>query len=271
MTKTTVNLGVVQETLLIPLWARACEFSKPDPIIQDPKSVEIMKAIDYDFDKFATAKSSQIGTCLRGMILDNWVCAYLQQHPQGSVVEIGAGLNTRFERVDNGEVRWFDLDLPDSMTLRKQFFEETERRQFIRASALDIDWIERVKAVNAPCMFVAEGVLIYLSEEQVQQLFANLLEHFPGCWFAFDSMSPLMVTNQKRHDSINYTSAKFNWSISDIRKIQDWDLRYQVIEVTTFADLPAKYLRRFGVVIRLLFSYIPFLRNMYRLTLVRLS
>ncbi|NEU74274.1 class I SAM-dependent methyltransferase [Hassallia byssoidea VB512170] len=271
MTKTTVNLGVVQETLLIPLWARACEFSKPDPIIQDPKSVEIIEAINYDFDKFATAKSSQIGTCLRGMILDNWVLSYLQQHPQGSVVEIGAGLNTRFERVDNGAVRWFDLDLPDSMTLRKQFFEETERRQFITASALDTDWIERVKAVNAPCMFVAEGVLIYLSEEQVQQLFANLLEHFSGCWFAFDSMSPLMVKNQNRHDSINYTSAKFNWSISDIRKIQDWDFRYQVIEVTTFADLPAKYLRRFGVVIRLLFSYIPFLRNMYRLTLVKLS
>jgi len=272
MSKTKVNLGAVQETLLIPLWARATELEKPDPIIQDPKSVEILEAIDYDFDKFATGKSSQIGTCLRGMILDNWVRAYLQQHPQGSVVEIGAGLNTRFERVDNGEVRWFDLDLPDSMALRKQFFEETERRQFITASALDTDWIERVKAVSAePCMFVAEGVLMYLSEEQVQQLFANLLKHFPGCWFAFDSMSPLMVKNQNRHDSVNYTSAKFNWSISDIRQIQDWDSRYQVIEVLTFADLPAKYLRRFSLINRLLFSYIPFLRNMYRLTLVRLG
>jgi O-methyltransferase involved in polyketide biosynthesis len=50
-------------------------------------------------------------------------------------------LNTRFERVDNGEVRWFDLDLPDSMTLRKQFFKETERRKFITGSALEKDWI----------------------------------------------------------------------------------------------------------------------------------
>lgn len=112
MTKTKVDLGIVQETLLIPLWARAVELQQADPIICDPKSAEILEAIDYDFDKFATANNSQIGTCLRGMILDNWVRTYLKQHPQGSVVEIGAGLNTRFERVDNGEVRWFDLDLP---------------------------------------------------------------------------------------------------------------------------------------------------------------
>lgn len=136
MTKTKVDLGVIQETLLITLWVRAVELQQADPIICDLKSAKILEAINYNFDKFATANNSQIGTCLGGMILDNWVGTYLKQHPQGSVVEIGAGLNTRFERVDNGELRWFDLDLPDSMKLRKQFFKETERRKFITASAL---------------------------------------------------------------------------------------------------------------------------------------
>jgi O-methyltransferase involved in polyketide biosynthesis len=113
------------------------------------------------------------------MILDNWVRTYLKEHPQGAIVEIGAGLNTRFERVDNGEVRWFDLDLPDSMKLRKQFFEETERRKFMTASALETDWIASVKAVSAePCLFLAEGVLMYFNEHQVKQLFANLLSIF---------------------------------------------------------------------------------------------
>ena len=112
MTKTKVDLGIVQETLLIPLWARAAELQQPDPIICNSKSAEILEAIDYDFDKFATAKNSQIGNCLRGLILGNWVRTYLKEYPQGLIVEIGAGLNTRFERVDNGKVRWFDLDLP---------------------------------------------------------------------------------------------------------------------------------------------------------------
>lgn len=102
MSKTPVNLGVIQETLLIPLWARAAELKQADPIITDFKSAQILEAIDYNFDKFAPAKGSQVGCCLRGMILDNWVRSYLKEHPCGSVVEIGAGLNTRFERVDNG-------------------------------------------------------------------------------------------------------------------------------------------------------------------------
>ncbi|WP_026735062.1 class I SAM-dependent methyltransferase [Fischerella sp. PCC 9605] len=272
MTKTKVNLGVVQETLLIPLWARAAEIKQADPIIVDPKSAEILEAIDYDFDKFATANNSQIGACLRGMLIDNWVRAYLQKHPQGSVVDIGTGLNTRFERVDNGKVRWFDLDLPDVMALRKQFFAETERRQFITASCLDTDWFECVKAAGTQsCMFVAEGVLMFLNEHQVKQLFANLLREFPGSLFAFDSISPLLVKNQKRHDVLKHTSANFDWSISDIRKLKDWDSRYQIMEICTFRDLPAKYLKRFSLLNRLLFSYIPPLRNTYRLALVKLG
>jgi O-methyltransferase involved in polyketide biosynthesis len=104
MNRTKVHLGVIQETLLIPLWARACELQAADLIIVDPKLSEIIAAIDYEFDKFATAKSSQIGCCLRGTIFDNWVCTYLNQHPQGFVIEIGAGLNTGFERVDNAKI-----------------------------------------------------------------------------------------------------------------------------------------------------------------------
>lgn len=124
MSKYTVNLGTVQETLLITLWARGTEAGKLDPILKDTKSVEVMNQIDYDFSKLATAKGSQIGICLRGQILDQWVQSFLKDNPDGIVVEVGAGLNTRFERVDNGSVRWFDLDLPDAIAMRQNFFQE---------------------------------------------------------------------------------------------------------------------------------------------------
>lgn len=42
------------------------------------------------------------------------------------MIEIGTGLNTRFESVDNGVVRWLDLDLPDTIELRRQFFANTD-------------------------------------------------------------------------------------------------------------------------------------------------
>ncbi len=196
-------LGTIQETLLIPLWAKAFEIEW-----SAPKSAEIMAALDHDFDKFSHAKSSQVGCCLQELIFDNWVRQFLEQNPQATIIEIGAGLNTRFERVDNGQVYWFDLDLPDVIEIRQPFFQSSNRRQFIAASALDTDWIAQVKATsNAPYLFIGEGVLMYLSEAQVKKLFADLMQYFPGALFAFDSMSSLianlMAKNQQRHDTMN--------------------------------------------------------------------
>jgi O-methyltransferase involved in polyketide biosynthesis len=271
MTKTAIALGTVQETLLITLWARATETRKADPILRDTKSLEILEQIDYDFSKLATAKASQVGVCLRGMLFDRWVKAFLQQYPNGTVVEIGSGLNTRFERLDNGTVHWFDLDLPDAIAVRRRFFVESKRRQLISASVLDLDWIDRVKAsASSPFMFVAEGVLMYLTEAQVKQVFSLLVQYFSGCSFAFDSMSPFIVKSQKRHDVMKHYEARFEWGIKDICSISTWDSRYQVREITTFYDLPLKDYLRAGLFNCLLFA-IPPLRNAYRLSLVQLG
>jgi len=267
--KPQVDLGAVQETLLITLWARAEESKRADSIIQDCYSAEMIAAIDYDFTRLNPSNSTQVSCCLRAWLLDNWVKDYLEQYPQGVVVEMGAGLDTRFKRLDNGTVRWFDLDLPDTMALRQQFFTPSDRHQFITASALDTDWHDLVRetASGQPCLFIAEGVLIYLSQEQVKQLFANLLKHFSGSQLAFDSMSPFLT---KRQDPLKNMSARFNWGIADIRDIEAWNSHYQLQQIQTYWDAPKQYLRRFSRFDRLFFS-LPILRNSYRLALVSFS
>lgn len=272
MSKQQIQLGTVQETLLITLWARATEASQPDPILVDNKSVEIVSQIDYDFAKLVQAKSSQVGVCLRGQTLDTWVKEFLNTHPDGIVVEIGAGLNTRFERVDNGRVQWFDLDLPDSMALRRQFFVDTDRQHSIAASVLDDTWIETVRqaTMDKAIMFVAEGVLMYLNEVQVKQLFVTLLDRFPGCLFAFDSMAPLMVKNQKSHDAMKLFEARFDWSIQDIHDLSEWNPQYQVLKVVKMSDLPSRHLRRMSLFYRFM-SLFPPIANAYRLALTQLG
>ena len=272
MSKQQIQLGTVQETLLITLWARATEASQPDPILVDNKSVEIVSQIDYDFAKLAQSKSSQVGVCLRGQTLDTWVKEFLSGHPDGVVVEIGAGLNTRFERVDNGRVQWFDLDLPDSMALRRQFFVDADRQHSISASVLDDTWIDPVRqaAIDKAVIFVAEGVLMYLNEAQVKQLFATLLDRFPGCLFVFDSMSSLMVKNQKQHDAMKLFEARFDWSIADIYTLSDWNPQYRVLKTIKMSDLPRPYLKRMSLFNRLLMIFPP-IGNAYRLALTQLG
>ena len=268
-TKTSIDLGNIQETLLIPLWARAEEFKQENAMIRDRTSAEMVEAIDYNFAKFAQDRSTQVSCCLRGYLIDNWVKEYIQQYPQGVVVELGAGLNTRFERLDNGTIRWFDLDLADTMALRQKFFRESERRKFITASALDTDWYDLVRetASGKPCLFVAEGVLMYFTETEVKQLFANLSARFSGSGLAFDSLSPFLA---KQHKPQKKLTAKFNWGIADIREIETWDSHYKLEETKNFWDAPPEYIRRFSWLNRCLFS-LPFFRHSYRFALFSFS
>ncbi|BDA70679.1 tetracenomycin C synthesis protein homolog [Rivularia sp. IAM M-261] len=264
MNKQTVNLGIVQETLLIPLWSRAVEASQPEPILYDAKAKEIVSQLDYDFDKFKAAKSTQVMMCIRGKAIDELTQHFIQQNPQATIVEIGAGLDTRFERLDNGQLYWFDLDLPDAIAVRKHFFEESRRRHFISASVLEPEWINQVKqnCPNSPKLFIAEGVLLYFTEEQVKTLLKILAENFPGSYLVFDAASPFIIKNRRSYEAVKHTSAKFQWGIKNIKDIEAWNSRYKITDSRYIWHFP-EFRKRFSFNARLLMAILPPLTRSY--------
>ena len=191
-TKQAVRLGTVPETLLVPLYARAVESRRKHPILDDPKAIGMVDSIDWDFQRF-NQRWRVIGCTLRSAMFDEWVKAFLRSHPEGTVVEIGCGLNTRFERLDNGRLHWFDLDLPEVIELRRKFFADSERRTTLAASVLDPDWIAAVRRSPGPYFFVAEAVLLYLTEREVKAALAQIAANFPDVSIAFDTTSPRAV------------------------------------------------------------------------------
>src|SRR5580692_4307073 len=180
------RLGAVQETLFIPLAARARATVGKRPVLRDPKAVEMVRSIDFDAAKYGWRAGGTF-TVLRTAIFDSWVRAFLAEHPAGTVVEIGTGLNTRFERVDNGQVHWIDLDLPDTIELRGKFFTDTDRRRMVAGSVLDEQWLDIAAQLPGPYFFVAEGVLVYLPEDQVTTALASLAARFAGAMVALDT------------------------------------------------------------------------------------
>ena len=137
------ELGAVQQTLFIPLAARARETRRRRPVLRDPKAAEILASVDFDTRKYGRGWGGSV-TVLRTAIFDCWVSDFLTGHPGGTVVELGTGLNTRIERVGNGQAHWIDLDLPDTIELRRRFFADSARRQMVAASVLDQDWLSAV-------------------------------------------------------------------------------------------------------------------------------
>lgn len=259
MTKLSVDLGPVQETLLIPLLGRARETQTDSGLIQDNKAVEIVNTLDYDFSKWE--KSSALkGATLRTRMYDQDVKAFLAEHPGGTIVEIGCGLNTRFERLDNGQARWFDLDLPDSLALRRRFFQDQPRRTMLEASVLGTDWMEPVAATGGPWCFISEAVMIYLEAPQARQAIAQIAERFPGAWLLIDTTSQKMVDSQSKHDAMKHMSQDswFRWVCNDPREIEAW-ANLKLERSRTFLDGGPELMKYAPFYVKFMTRWLPWL------------
>jgi O-methyltransferase involved in polyketide biosynthesis len=231
---TKVELGKVQQTLFFPLLARARATRGRRPLLWDPKAVEMARAVDFDLTAFRAPM--QFPVVIRTMILDWWIRQFLAEHPAGTVVELGTGLNTRFERTDNGSVHWIDLDLPDTIELRRHFFADTDRRRMLAASLLDEDWLGEAEARPGPYFLVADGVLPYLTEEQVTGTLARIAARFPGSRLAFDSY-PRVALEWEHKMAAKRDIAFWQWSCDDPRTLERFGLR--LIESVTPTRPPA--------------------------------
>ncbi len=105
--------NAVSETLMIPLHARALEQRQPEPLVRDPLAADLVERIDDDWRRIKVNRHDLTASVVRVREFDRMAREFLADHPRATVVHIGCGLDTRFQRVDNGQVRWFDLDLPD--------------------------------------------------------------------------------------------------------------------------------------------------------------
>ncbi|MBI85841.1 MAG: methyltransferase [Planctomycetaceae bacterium] len=236
-TKQSVELGEVQETLLLPLYLRARESRRGDAIIRDPVAERIIEELQYDFDSCDRAWRLQLDVAIRTEILDEQTKKFIDQNPEAVVVNLGAGLDNRFTRLDNGRLLWIDLDMPDTIALRRKFFVESERNRFLAKSMFDFTWIDDIaRCEGRPLLLIAEGLVHYFEESQMKEFFGNVADRLPGAEFLMHSISPVLVNRQGIVKGLNRMNAQFKWGIWSGREIEAWDPRYQFIEEWSFFD-----------------------------------
>jgi len=231
------ELGAVQQTLFIPLAARARETGRRRPLLRDPKAVEMVRSIDFDEAVYARGWGVGFVTVLRTLVFDWWVRQFLATHPAGTVVELGTGLNTRFERTDNGTAHWVDLDLPDTIELRRRFFEDTGRRKMVAASLTGEDWMAAVEQRPAPYFFVSDGVLTYLDEAAVTGTLTRIAGRFPGALVAFDTYPRVTLNQQHKMAERRGMAARWAWACDDPRSLERLGLT--VVESAAISRPPA--------------------------------
>jgi O-methyltransferase involved in polyketide biosynthesis len=231
--RVNINLGNVQKTLFLPLWGRAVETRKRKPLLVDKTAVKIIGQVDYDFSQMTQNldELSQIAWIQRSLICDEVIRKFLTSHPEGTVVNVGCGLDTTFERTDNGKLKWYDLDLPDVIELRRKFIQESERRKFLAASFLEKEWLEKIE-VKGNVLFIAAGVFYYFEERQIKDFIIRLINKYPGSEMLFDVASPIgvRVANKKVVESSGLDErSHLKWGLENKKDIPAWDSRIKII------------------------------------------
>jgi O-methyltransferase involved in polyketide biosynthesis len=257
------DLNAVSRSLLIPLYFRAMESQRPDGLIQDPKAVELVARLDVDFSGVQKLKDEQVNYLLRMREFDRLARAFLVEHPAGVIVDLGCGLDTRFERIDNGQVAWYGLDLPEVIALRKELLNETPRSHFIGCSVLDFSWLDTLSGqVGRPILFLAEAVLIYLAENDVKRLVQALAARFPGAELACDAYSPVVIRFHPRPPAV----PRPRWGLKDDRDVEAWAPGIRLLSQWYYVD---QHEPRLGA-LRLM-RHIPFVARAVRIVHYRLG
>lgn len=226
---TNPNLNSVAETLLITLYIRALESQRPDALLKDDKAVALVNQMRYDFSQFTRIKMDEgdkLAIILRNREFDLYTRNFMSRNPEAVVVHIGCGFDSRFERVDNGQVEWFDLDLPEVIDLRRNLIgHERDRYHFLPYSVFDKAWLNKMSIYRQnPVLFLAEGVFMYFEEEQVKSLVLSLRDNFPGAELVCDAFSPYIVRANNLRFRISGTklSARYHWGLRNGRDIESW-------------------------------------------------
>lgn len=198
-------------TLFIPLYGKAL-MSRED-FLADPTAEEIVSSVDYDFTKVDRSRKLAIYMAMRAALYDGYVRDFAAQHPDGLVLQLGVGLDSRVKRVPC-QNPWYDLDFPDVIDLRRTYFPEDGRYHLIAAPALPADWLDGVpKAQHA--LVLAEGLSMYLSEGDMRTLMAALQAHFGQVTFIFDAYSKRAAKLSALKNPVNAMKAKIDFAMDD--------------------------------------------------------
>jgi len=229
------NLEGITETMLIPLWARAKETRMENPIIKDEMALEMMEQIDYDFEKFERGRMPQVSISIRTELLDKATQYFIDRNEDGTIVNLGCGLDTRYTRLDNKKVHWYDLDLPEPIRIRRRFFKETERYKMIARSVFDYTWMGEIKT-DKPILIIVEGLLMYFLEDEVKELLYRLVEAFPGAEMLCEVTTPLVVERHKKLDPQRERIVPFQWGVKTGEEIEEFNPKIKFITEWNYFD-----------------------------------
>ncbi|TLD80813.1 class I SAM-dependent methyltransferase [Helicobacter sp. MIT 05-5293] len=255
----SLNINNVSETLLIPLYFRACEEKRANEgksaILRDSFAQGLIDAIPYDYSKLDSGKLSRVGCCVRAAYFDRKVAEFITKNDHAVVICGGCGLDTRYERLKSQNLphfenaTFYEIDLPEVIALRKSLLSESSKDVYLGASLLEKECFLEIKQkhANAPIIVVIEGVMMYFDNEEITKIFSHLsILGEVQLWVDF--VGSAFVKHKVQHDTIRHFDAKFRSGFDNpdevIALAQKANVALSLLEISLYMR---QYWSRWGI------------------------
>ncbi len=244
-----IQLKNEMETLIIPLYGKA-KMSEMG-VFKDPYAEDAIGKLDYDYSSLKIQNKTQVMLAMRAAIIDDFSRNFIRENPKCLVLHLGCGLDARFMRLGLPVGMWFDLDFPEVISIKKELYHETDSYQYIASSITNLKWLDIIQEVENEVLVVAEGVFMYLAEDDIKALLNALKFKFRRCTIIFDAYSKLTAKSSKNHASLKKTGATIKWGVDDPLEIENYADGVKYLKTLYLTDknviemLPKNYQKMF--------------------------
>jgi methyltransferase (TIGR00027 family) len=209
------------QTMLATVYAKALDADAKNPILADEFAKSAVAQIDYDWAKTTITPRRAPSVAVRTAHFDNWARQFLAVHDEAVVLHVGCGLDARVYRLNPGPgVRWYDIDYPDVIGLRQRVYPERSNYRMLPASVTDPSWLAEIPA-DRPALFLAEGLTMYLTNDEGLALLRRVVDRFPSGELQFDSFNTLGIRLQVTNGVVRRSGSTLHWAIDRPADILD--------------------------------------------------
>lgn len=206
----------VNKTLYIPLYGKAY-VSKKGILLKDPKAEEIWEKEGFPLKGKSASKWLAYNMGMRARVFDRWTEKKLEEFPNAIVLHIGCGLDSRAQRIDSTGHLWFDVDFPEVIEVRKNFFRENATYKMLPADMRQDVWKSSVSGNQA--IVVMEGVSMYFRPEELTALLRCIGDHFQEVVLLMDCYTDFAARATKYKNPINDVGVTTVYGMDDPQEL----------------------------------------------------
>lgn len=215
-----INLTSTASTLLITLYSRAL-MSKNNMILEDKKAEEIIDLLGDRKKLPKVCKKLQALLTIRAHLIDEYTKSFIKKHNGNcNVIQLGCGLDSRYTRINDNRVKWYDLDFFATIEIRKNYYKRSLNYKMIASNVCNFSWVDKIDDIKKPTLIIGEGLFMYLTEEENKFVLNNLAKAFKKCDLIMDVFNKISVKFSKFDPSLRSVHAHLSFGFNHYSTIE---------------------------------------------------